>query len=75
MTDNSEFDEFDEQSGRSTDRPDRPTDYIAETLEKVRLCGIYPNLPHPLSGKSIYAKFNNQELVNFFIASEGDSGW
>ena len=34
MTDNSKFDE---QSGRSSDRPDRPTDYSAETLEKVRL--------------------------------------
>ena len=34
MTDNSKFDE---QRGRSTDRPDRSTDYSTETLEKVRL--------------------------------------
>ena len=63
MSDNSKFDE---QIGCSTDRPDRHTYYSAETLEKVRLDGIYPNLLYPLSGKSIYAKFNNQELVNFF---------
>ena len=66
MTNNSKFDE---QSGCSSDRLDSSTYYSAETLGSISLLQ-YPNLLCPLSGKSIYAKFNNQVLINFFIASE-----